>query len=547
MNKIGTNHRPKRLASLAYAAGLISLVLTIALGSTGGVALAAPLYATSPTLGVAESYSVLAHTTVTNSGPTTMTGDLGISIGGAPTGGPVVGPPGSIRTSGDATTAQGANLAAFNALSAPPNVDCLVDYGAVTKDLVGSSLVAGVYCADSFSLSGTLTLVDTTASDVWIFRTTSAAASLVTTPGSVAKVQFLNNVASACDVWWKVASSATIGSGTIFIGNVLALTSISMGTGASLTGRLLAQTGEVTLLSNTITTPICVGVPATITTTASGPVTVGSSITDTALLINGRGTPGGTISFNVYGPGDATCLAPIAVGGAVAVTGAGNYTSAAYATTSGGSYRWRAFYSGDFSNPAMSTACNDAGETSTVTAASPTAIPASLPGTGFAPGVKTILPEQPANKHYASLGDLWLEIPRLGVQMPIVGVPQSADGKWDVSWLGNDAGWLNGSAFPTWNGNSVITGHVWNADNTAGPFLYVNTLWWGDQIIVHAWGGQYVYEVRSVQQVSPGSTATMLKHEVLPWVTLVTCRGYDAANNSYKYRVLVRAVLVKTK
>jgi hypothetical protein len=211
MNKIGTNHRPKRLASLAYAAGLISLVLTIALGSTGGVALAAPLYATSPTLGVAESYSVLAHTTVTNSGPTTMTGDLGISIGGAPTGGPVVGPPGSIRTSGDATTAQGANLAAFNALSAPPNVDCLVDYGAVTKDLVGSSLVAGVYCADSFSLSGTLTLVDTTASDVWIFRTTSAAASLVTTPGSVAKVQFLNNVASACDVWWKVASSATIG------------------------------------------------------------------------------------------------------------------------------------------------------------------------------------------------------------------------------------------------------------------------------------------------------------------------------------------------
>jgi len=53
--------------------------------------------------------------------------------------------------------------------------------------------------------------------------------------------------------------------------------------------------------------------------------------------------------------------------------------------------------------------------------------------------------------------------------------------------------------------------------------------------------------VRSVSQVSPGSTAAMLKHEELPWVTLVTCRGYDEASNSYRYRVLVRAVLVEVK
>lgn len=172
--------------------------------------------------------------------------------------------------------------------------------------------------------------------------------------------------------------------------------------------------------------------------------------------------------------------------------------------------------------------------------------PSALPATGFAPDRVTILSAQPSDKAYTDLGDLWLEIPKLGVQMPIVGVPQT-DGEWDVSWLGQNAGWLQGSAFPTWDGNSVITGHVWNADNTAGPFRYINTLWYGDQVIIHAWGGQYVYAVRSVTQVGPGSTSAMLKHEELPWVTLVTCRGFDQTTGDYKYRVLVRAVLVEVK
>jgi LPXTG-site transpeptidase (sortase) family protein len=169
-----------------------------------------------------------------------------------------------------------------------------------------------------------------------------------------------------------------------------------------------------------------------------------------------------------------------------------------------------------------------------------------LPGTGFAPQHVTVLSAQPAEKAYGDLGDLWLEIPRLGVQMPILGVPQTA-GKWDVSWLGKNAGWLNGSAFPTWAGNSVLTGHVYDAYGNPGPFVHLNWMWWGDQVIVHAWGAQYVYEVRQVMQVQPNDKAAMMKHEELPWVTLVTCRGYDQASNSYKYRVLVRAVLVEVK
>ena len=168
-----------------------------------------------------------------------------------------------------------------------------------------------------------------------------------------------------------------------------------------------------------------------------------------------------------------------------------------------------------------------------------------IPVTGFAPDRVTVLPPQTVS--YADLGNLWLEIPRLGVKMSIVGVPQASDGTWDVSWLGQNAGWLNGSAYPTWSGNSVLTGHVWNADNTAGPFRYLNTLWWGDKVIVHAGGAQYIYEVRSVMQVGPGNTAAMLKHEDRPWLTLVTCLGFDQASSTYKYRVLVRAVLVDVK
>ncbi|HEY5157126.1 MAG TPA: class F sortase, partial [Anaerolineales bacterium] len=226
----------------------------------------------------------------------------------------------------------------------------------------------------------------------------------------------------------------------------------------------------------------------------------------------------------------------------VTVTGGGDYRSGNFATVTLGSYRWKAHYSGDPNNTNVNTACNDPNETSLVTAAS-----TILPVTGFAPQHVTVLSAQPAEKANADLGDLWLEIPRLGVQMPIVGVPQSVDGTWDVSWLGNDAGWLQGSAFPTWTGNSVLTGHVYNPDGKPGPFVYLNQMWWDDKIIVHAGGAQYIYTVRTVTQVSPNDTAAMMKHQTIPWITLVTCRGYDQSSNSYKYRVLVRAVLVDVK
>jgi LPXTG-site transpeptidase (sortase) family protein len=167
--------------------------------------------------------------------------------------------------------------------------------------------------------------------------------------------------------------------------------------------------------------------------------------------------------------------------------------------------------------------------------------PEEIPTTGFAPDQEVVLSEQTVTY---TQSNLWIEIPDLDVQMDIIGVPLSSNGTWDVSWLGENAGWLEGSAFPTWNGNSVITGHVWNADNTPGPFRYLDTLIYGDRIIIHEGNTEYVYEVRSISQVLPSGTSQMLRHEDSPWLTLVTCSGYNEDTGAYRYRILVRAVLV---
>ena len=153
---------------------------------------------------------------------------------------------------------------------------------------------------------------------------------------------------------------------------------------------------------------------------------------------------------------------------------------------------------------------------------------------------------QPGPKAYADLGDLWLEIPSLQVKLPIVGVPL-VDNFWDVSWLGDQAGWLNGTAFPTHAGNSVISAHVFDADGNPGPFANLEKLAWGDQVIVHAFGQEYVYSVRDSMLTAPGSVASVIRHELYPWLTLITCQDYDEASNSYHYRVVVRAVQVEIK
>ncbi len=168
-----------------------------------------------------------------------------------------------------------------------------------------------------------------------------------------------------------------------------------------------------------------------------------------------------------------------------------------------------------------------------------------LPETGFAPGRVSALPEQPVEKTYHGAGELWLEIPRLNKKLPVVGVPLSGK-DWDLRWLWDQAGWLEGTAFPSWAGNSVITAHVYLPNGKPGPFVNLNTLYWGDPIILRAYGKRYVYEVREVLVLYPDDLRA-LKHEEYPWLTLLTCQGYDAFSDTYRWRVAVRAVLVKVE
>lgn len=168
-------------------------------------------------------------------------------------------------------------------------------------------------------------------------------------------------------------------------------------------------------------------------------------------------------------------------------------------------------------------------------------LPNTLPKTGFAPNRVTLLPDQPAEKEYSAT-EVWLEVPRLGLTMPIVGVPVVGD-DWDVSWLWNEAGWLEGTAFPGWEGNSVLTSHVTLANGAEGPFAKLGDLKYGDRIIVHAYGSLYIYEVRQNRTISPYNT-TVLQHEEDAWITLLTCEDYNEDTNTYSNRIAVRAVLI---
>lgn len=221
-----------------------------------GAALATLLLVSSPaaaqiSLGTAETFAVLAGSTVTNTGLSVITGDVGVSPGTAITGFPpgVVVPPGMIH-SADAVAAQAqADLtAAYNAIVATPT---LVDL--TGTDLGGLTLPPSVYGFDtSAQLTGTLTLDAQGNPDaVFLFKIGST----LTTATSSSVVVI--NGGSNCRVFWQVGSSATLGTTTAFVGNVLALTSITLNTGASTSGRALARNGAVTLDGNEVT--VCPG------------------------------------------------------------------------------------------------------------------------------------------------------------------------------------------------------------------------------------------------------------------------------------------------
>ncbi|HUP82647.1 MAG TPA: ice-binding family protein [Candidatus Limnocylindria bacterium] len=200
-------------------------------------------------LGTADAFAVLGGSTVTNTGPSVINGDLGVSPGSAVTGFPPGIVNGTIHAA-DATAAQ-AQADLTTAYNNAAGQACDTDL--TGQDLGGLTLTAGVYCfSSSAGLTGTLTLnAQGNSGALFIFQIGSTL-----TTASASRVRLING-ARPCNVFWQVGSSAVLGTTTSFVGNIMALTSITMTTGATLQGRALAQNGAVTLDTNVITKATC--------------------------------------------------------------------------------------------------------------------------------------------------------------------------------------------------------------------------------------------------------------------------------------------------
>ncbi len=245
--------RTRRTWTMASIVALVVVMVTSALAAE------APIL-----LGTTEPFAVLAGETITNTGPTTITGNVGLHPGTDTPGF------GSVTLVG-ASTLEVDNAVALDAKNALVTAyNDAAGRGPATliaTELGGQVLPGGVYdsASGTFQITGTLTLDAQSDPDtVWVFQTES---SLITAPASAV---VLINDGQACNVFWQVGSSATLDTTTTFVGTIMALTSVFLETGAKVDGRVFARNGEVTMDTNTITRAVCL---------PSGPVDTGGGST----------------------------------------------------------------------------------------------------------------------------------------------------------------------------------------------------------------------------------------------------------------------------
>lgn len=249
-----TNSTPSEAFSRKRA-GLTAISSSLIFGVMSFTGISAASAAEAPVgLGTADSFSVLGGQAVTNTGSSVLGQDLGVSPGTAITGFP----PGLVLGSTHA-----ADAVALQAQS-----DLVVAYDdaagraptqSVAGDLVGQTLPGGVYNSSGpLAVSGTLTLDGQgDPSSVFVFQVASTL-----TTATASSVSLING-AQACNVYWQIGSSATLGTASVFKGTIMALTSISVTTDTTVEGRALARNGAVTLDNNVFTAPGCLtSIPA---------------------------------------------------------------------------------------------------------------------------------------------------------------------------------------------------------------------------------------------------------------------------------------------
>ncbi len=215
-------------------------------------------YADSVDLGTAGSYAVLAGSTVTNTGATVLNGNLGLSPGTSITGFP----PGIVN--GTTNVANGAAAQAQLDLTTAYNSAAgLTATGSLSGTFGNTTLQPGVYHFDSSALLNGQLILTGKPGSVFVFQIPSTL-----TTASASSVIFINSLTGETmtdkNIFWQVGSSATLGTTTAFEGNILALTSITLTTGATITcGSALARNGAVTLDTNVISSR-CGGTPSTV-------------------------------------------------------------------------------------------------------------------------------------------------------------------------------------------------------------------------------------------------------------------------------------------
>jgi hypothetical protein len=222
-----------------------SLMIPAGLGLSALAFGSSPALAQNPSLGSAQAFAVLGASTVTNAGPTTVTGDLGVSPGTMVTGFPPGILTGTLHA-GDpvAFQAQADLTVAYNACAG-----AAVTVTLTGQDLGGQTLTPGVYFfAASAPLNGVLTLdAQGNPNAVFIFQIGSTLLAAINSSVNVI------NGAQADKVFWQVGSSATLAAGVVFRGNILALASITLSAGTQVNGRALARTGAVSMDTSSVT------------------------------------------------------------------------------------------------------------------------------------------------------------------------------------------------------------------------------------------------------------------------------------------------------
>ncbi len=263
-------HRLYPVVSSRGAVG--ALLVTISLATAVNAANAQ----TAPSLGEGSNFAILGGASVSNTGSSLITGDLGVDPGTAITGFP----PGKTRRAvfhAADTTAAKAKTDVTTAYNQLANETCGTSYVAPT-DLGGKTLPPGVYCfSSSAQLTGVLSLDGGgNPNSVWVFKIGSTL-----TTASSSSVKLINS-AQEHNIFWQVGSSATLGTGSTFQGSILALTSITLTTDVTLAGRALALTGSVTMDTDNVSACVCILPYDAITPTITNTILVAPAVNGVA-------------------------------------------------------------------------------------------------------------------------------------------------------------------------------------------------------------------------------------------------------------------------